>query len=446
MWGLGSRARAAAVVAAAIATAGSFVDRADAATCTAEQKQARTAALAQYQRQLAPARAAYFRKQKSPKARAAFVRAQQKKLRSLRAAAACSVPPLPPSSSASCSFQLAPHPDVERFRFSFPVLHGGPIDPLPFMPSIGHVEGVLIFVDFPDSPGDADPAGLVAQHTTDIRWFGEASYGRFSMAMSAVPRWVRMPLPMASYQPPNASMYDYAAAALRAADPFVDFSRYQYVTFLNPRGWPTNQALMRPVGYGTRVDGVEIRFGNTFGPDIRRFGTGASWTLNHEILHTMGLPDLGGRALDWDPMSYGTAAPTPAHLFGWHKWLLRWLDPPQLTCLTAPGTLEETLTPIAVAGGKKIVVVPVTASYAYVVEARRRIGFDSHACEEGVVIYSVDSQRTGNDNAIVMRGPVRCGLIASGAFRTGTSFEDEHVKVEVLASDGRDYRVRVTKK
>ncbi len=170
------------------------------------------------------------------------------------------------------------------------------------------------------------------------------------------------------------------------------------------------------------------------------------WARGYSKRFGIVYPDLGGRALDWDPMSYGTAAPTPAHLFGWHKWLLRWLDPPQLTCLTAPGTLEETLTPIAVAGGKKIVVVPITASFAYVVEARRRIGFDSHACEEGVVIYSVDSQRTGNDNAIVMRGPVRCGLIASGAFRTGTSFEDERVKVEVLASDGRDYRVRVTKK
>ena len=431
---------------AVAAAAAAFAGPADAAACTAEQKQARSAALAQYQRQLTPVRAAYFRKHKSRKARAAFVKAQQKKLRALRAAAACSVPPLPPSSSASCSFMLAPHPEVGRGPLGYPVLNEGPIDRRVFMPSIGHVEGVLIFVDFPDSPGDADPAGLVGQHTADTRWFEEVSHGRFTLTMSAVPRWIRLPLPMASYLPPHAGAYEYAAAALAAADPFVDFSRYQYVTLLNPRGWPQNQAFMRPAGYGARVDGTEIRFGNTFGPDIRRFGTGASWTLNHEMLHAMGLPDLGGRALDWDPMAYGTAAPTPSHLFGWHKWLLGWIDPPQLTCLMGPGTLEETLTPIAVNGGKKIVVVPVTASSAYVVEARRRIGYDSHACEEGIVIYTVDSRRTGNDNAIVMRGPARCGLLASGAFRSGTSFEDEHVKVEVLASDGRDYRVRVTKK
>jgi hypothetical protein len=251
---------------------------------------------------------------------------------------------------------------------------------------------------------------------------------------------------MASYLPPHAGAFEFAAAAIAAADALVDVSRYQYVAVLAPRGWPQNQAFSRPAGHGARADGSEIRFGNTLGPDIRRFGAGASWTLNHEVLHTFGLPDLAGRALGWDPMSYGQGAPSPTHLFGWHKWLLGWIDPPQLTCQLEPGTLEETLTPIAVAGGKKIVVVPVTASRAYVVEARRRIGWDSHACEEGVVIYAVDSQRTGNDDAIVMKGPARCGLFASGAFKPGTSFEDEHVKVDVLATDGRDFRVRVTKK
>ena len=35
----------------------------------------------------------------------------------------------------------------------------------------------------------------------------------------------------------------------------------------------------------------------------------------------------------------------PQHLLGWHKWQLRWIDPAQLTCLSAPGTVEETLTP-----------------------------------------------------------------------------------------------------
>jgi M6 family metalloprotease-like protein len=395
---------------------------------------------------MARARAAYFRTHRSAKARAAFVKAQQQKLRALRAAAACTVPPLPPSSSASCSFMLAPHPLFGRGPIGYPVLNEGPLDRTTFLPPLGHVEGILIFADFPDAPGDTDPAGLIPQHTGDARWFAEASHGRFTVSLTGLPRWVRLPLPMASYLPPNAGAFEFAAAAIAAADPFVDFSRYQYVTVLAPPGWPQNQAFMRPAGHGARVDGTEIRFGNTLGPDIRRFGTGASWTLNHELLHSMGLPDLTGRALGWDPMSYGTGAPTPTHLLGWHKWLFGWIDPAQLTCVVERGTLEETLTPIAVAGGKKLVVVPVTPSLTYVVEARRRIGYDSHACEEGVIVYVVDSTRGGNDDAIVLRGPARCGLTVPGAFRTGSGFEDERVTVEVLASDGRDYRVRVTKK
>ena len=74
------------------------------ATCTYEQKQVRAKAAADYKRRMAADRAAYFKTHKSPKQRSAFVKAQQKKLAALRRGAACTVPPLPPSSAASCAF------------------------------------------------------------------------------------------------------------------------------------------------------------------------------------------------------------------------------------------------------------------------------------------------------------------------------------------------------
>ena len=56
--------------------------------------------------------------------------------------------------------------------------------------------------------------------------------------------------------------------------------------------------------------------------------------------------------------------------------MFRWIDPDQITCLRDAGQLEETLTPNARAGGKKMVVVPSGASTAYVLEMRRRLGYD----------------------------------------------------------------------
>jgi hypothetical protein len=206
-----------------------------------------------------------------------------------------------------------------------------------------------------------------------------------------------------------------------------------------------NPAIVFPPGEGARADGVEIRHGNILDPGTRALGTGAGRVQVHEIIHTLGLPDLGGRAVGWDPLAVGVELPGTTHLLGWHSWLLGWLDPPQLTCVST-GSVEETLTPIAVAGGKKLVVAPITETVAYAVEVRRRVGRDQGACGEGVLVYRIDSTRASYEDPIVLLGTPRCGNVTPGAFPTGQTAEDGLVKVEVLATNGRDYRVRVTKK
>ena len=50
------------------------------------------------------------------------------------------------------------------------------------------------------------------------------------------------------------------------------------------------------------------------------------------------------------------------------------------------------------------------------------------------------------EDPIILAGPPRCGNVTPGAFATGGVHEDQYVKVEVLAQDGKNYRVRVTRK
>ena len=73
-----------------------LVGPAQAATCTAAQKQAAQAALSVYQKKIPKERAAYFKKHKKAAQRKAFVKKQQAKLKRLREAAACEVPPPSP--------------------------------------------------------------------------------------------------------------------------------------------------------------------------------------------------------------------------------------------------------------------------------------------------------------------------------------------------------------
>ena len=416
------------------------------ASCTYEQKQARVTTLANYKARMSRDRAAYFRRHKSAKQRAAFVKAQQKKLTAIQAAAGCSVPPLPASSNASCSFQF---PLVEPGAHGLP--SEGPLPPGYRQNPLGRDDVVILFFDYPDSPGlPGAPEGQAKFIAPDPAYFDELSNGRFSVTVTPVTRWIRMPAPTTAYQPIYTNYIRYAEDAIHAADPFVDFSSYEHVTFMNSSGFiGGNPALSLPAAgapNGISADGVQVKFGNIFTGDITSQGANLTKSWTHELLHTLGLPDLAGRAVGWDPLAVGSEPPSLTHLLGWHKWLLGWIDPSQLTCLSEPGTLEETLTPMAIRGGKKLVVVPISNTFAYAVEARKRIGFDRNACEEGVLVYTIDPTKASYFDPIILKGQPRCGNVTPGAFATGGVHEDAYVKVEVIAQDGKNYRVRVTKK
>ena len=73
---------------------------------------------------------------------------------------------------------------------------------------------------------------------------------------------------------------------------------------------------------GISVDGTQVKFGNFFSGDIGSQGQNVTKTWTHELLHTLGLPDLAGRAVGWEPLAVGSEPPSLTHLLGWHKWLL----------------------------------------------------------------------------------------------------------------------------
>ena len=149
--------------------------------------------------------------------------------------------------------------------------------------------------------------------------------------------------------------------------------------------------------------------------------------------------------------SGGERGPPATHLLGWHKWRLGWLDPSQLTCVSAYRPDRGDAHADRDRRRKKLVLVPTSPSTTYVLEARSRVGYDQAICEEGVLVYNVDSQiqnaqlKDGR-GVIAVKGPRRCDRNSAGALHTGEVFEDTAVKVEVLARDATAFRVRITRK
>ena len=466
------------VVSLFLALAASFPAHASAASktgCTAPTRAAKIVSLRLFSGQLKPARAKFFRQHKRARTRRAFVAGQQRRLTALkRAVARCS------TSAASAVPEVAPDPEPTACSpslYSAPYVEmneGTTNAALPLQPG-AEIRAVMLFVDFPNVQSSQSTTALYDRLVPRSRsWFNEVSYGRVQLDVTPADRWYRMPHSIGSYDLADGisweEHYDYMRDAIAAADADIDFSRYEVVYVTAAKGTPIERspAFHAYAGSGIRVDGTEIRAGSTFFEDTHSDARYAANVLIHETGHILGLPDLYDVpnpnfwtafrfAGSWDMMSWNDPG---GHFLAWEKWKLGWLEPSELTCLDQPGQLTTTISPLARAGGLKAIVVKTGLSSAFVIEARRRIGEDSRLCETGVLVYSVDAMvRTGY-------GPVRvhpaqrdsggdmlnrCGPLNNATFDSARGevdlFVDEAagLRVKVLSSSAKGYRVRVTR-
>ncbi|MBM4824339.1 MULTISPECIES: M6 family metalloprotease domain-containing protein [Streptomyces] len=292
------------------------------------------------------------------------------------------------------------------------------------------LDAVMVFLSFPDSVPLTTPAELAADHfpaTSD--YFARASYGKFTLRPHPLRQWIRMPRPSTAY----AIQRDWAAAdraaylrdALAAADPHVDFSRYDIVYLVaDPDAPGVDSDATKVVNLDTPLyaDGAPLRRVVTVfeqhPPD--------RLVLAHETGHVFDLPDLYHRPVDgkgdwdtyvgdWDLM--GSQFGLAPDLFGWHKWKLGWLEPRQVVCVRGTGPTRITLEPlgagpgvpvIGAAGapafglghGTKLALVRTGPDSVLALEARGPVGNDSGVCRSGVLAYRVRSTAESG------RGPV----------------------------------------
>jgi M6 family metalloprotease-like protein len=442
--------------------------------CSAQAQAARTAAVRRFQRTMPAQIRAYFRHHHNKRQRRAFVRAMKRRLAELRQAAEACGPssgttgesaPDPAPPSCSPSLFSAPYTEMNE---------GTTNSELPLRPD-GQVRAVMLFVDFPDLHGSESMTALYDRLVPAAkRWFKEVSYDRLRFDATPVMRWHRMPRRVGSYSLADGiswqEHFDYIGDAVRAADADFDFSPYQIVYVVAPKGSGIERspAFHAYPGSGIKADGSELRAGATFFEDTRFNAGYAANVLIHETGHILGLPDLYDVpdptywrlfrfAGSWDMMSWNDPG---AHFLAWNKWKLGWLDSSQLTCLEGPGEVTTTITPLERPGGLKAIVVPMGTTSTYVIEARKRIGEDSDLCETGVLVYSVDSTIRGGNGPIRVRAAQRdtspdllnrCGPLYNAPFDKAegedATFEDPTAgfSVRVLSSGPNGYRVNVTR-
>jgi M6 family metalloprotease-like protein len=355
----------------------------------------------------------------------------------------------------------------------------GSLDPLYALPADGALKAVALFVDFPDAAGQESPQSIFTGIFPEAsRRFADMSYGHFDLQVTPLPVWIRMPATAASYGLGGVEGLDFGNGrrfvrdAIRAADSQVNFGDFRAVYVIPPTGSIPPPSFESTDLFGELVDGTRLRQSAALFFDGTYTSRDRALVALHETGHMLGLPDLYNVShyYDypfvmssvgfWDPMS----SPYLGEDFmSWHKWKLGWLPPAGVTCLKPGTTVEGTLTPVSVAGGVKAFVVPTGMYTALVIENRQRVGTDAVACDSGVLIYSVDATVTtgsmpirvisahpGGDADPSLQN--RCGPIYNAPFDLGpgevSTFEDVNagVRVELLAKDGTNYRVSVSRK
>ena len=309
----------------------------------------------------------------------------------------------------------------------------GPTNPALF-PSARALRTIFLSLDFPDAPAGTRQ---VADGGPLVEWAADVSYGRFALAAEKADHWILMPDTSTSYglsRHSEATTFpSFVTTALGLADSSVDFSRYDAVFLLGTPPELPETAFTVPRGRGILLDGGEVRFVAVGSAPA----AGSLGRTPESLGRLLGLPHLEPGFLGWDPMRDGARSFT-----AWHKRKLGWVDPEQVRCVRA-GSRDVQVSPLAVAGGIKAVVVPTGRETALVVENRSPVGVDSSSCPTGALVYSIEPTTLRLHAA---GGSTECAALFGVEPGQQSEYQDAQAEVTVLAERDRDLLIRVTRR
>lgn len=330
-------------------------------------------------------------------------------------------------------------------------------------PSTGKVRNLLLFVDFPDNPSKSLNNKKFAENyfTKAKEFLEDQSYGKMKPELTVSNKFYRINKNSASYKmfiDGQGNAVGFVQDALDAADNDIDFSNFDLVTVVPPvntTNIKTSGALTGGAGlFKTKEKNFPgaIYIGKNKLSDFTKPGFGWSFYA-HELGHILGITHPfkyfeGQPGPIWDLMGNGgTSVP---ELIGWHRLVLNWLADDEVVCLSkdTKGTFQQTLKPLnSKEAGKKLLITPLSATQALVVEVRRQSTFDKLTPKEtGILVYLVDVTK-GDDQGIIT-------IITSkntkketqilGSLKPGEKVSYKGITIQVVSSNKLGDKIKVS--
>jgi len=176
-------------------------------------------------------------------------------------------------------------------------------------------------------------------------------------------------------------------------------------------------------------------------------------TFAHEFGHALGLPDLYNTrdrsdfVGDWSLMDHGSWLGTPkgsqpSYLEAWSQIHLGWITYEQWMPNQTARTWQ--IDPLESGDGIRAIKIPVSRFTYYLVEVRKRIGFDRSLPSEGVLITFIDyTMNSGEGIVKAVDSEPETETLDDAVFSVGETFSDQenNIYVTVLDQAGNGYEV-----
>ena len=232
----------------------------------------------------------------------------------------------------------------------------------------------------------------------------------------------------------------FVSKTLETVESQIDFTNTDGVMIiLDP-----NSSYLR-LGYAMTdeftVDGKKISNVVMLGRAYVQVGLRSPYLVIHELGHLFGLPDLYSyidafrtNQDSTDTVAYfsvmNKAAVGGIGYFGWEKYILGWLDDPQIICHKA-GEVAGNLVPLSKKSGLKMIAIPISSSEVLVVENRTKEGIDKMIPNPGIIAYVVNSSIESGKNPIKVLNNMK-------PIKIGSSLIYNNVKIEVLKKKSKN--------
>jgi len=331
-----------------------------------------------------------------------------------------------------------------------------------FRSSTGDAQKITaILVEFPDVRHSVDRSKIQERLTELDAFFREVSYGLAWIKAEVTEKWYEVSTPLSRYDIQKwsfnqADMSDFRRNAIAVADPDVNYQNYAYVIIIAAGKVWANAAGSQSIVNNDSVGRLNMVVLN----EQSQMGTYA-----HELGHLapseyrprggIGLPDLysyeaaaknESASVFMGPWCIMDVSKTPRHFCAWSKIMLGWMTP-EVVKLSTTQVLLFTIQPLEEDTGLRALEVPLKRDSYYVIEVRKRSGYDRNLPGEGVLIYRVDeSKKSGYGVLRVMDRNSSTKTFDDAPFLVGDKFEDDEnsVYVSVVIKEDLGFTVAIS--